>query len=379
MHSSRIGPVSWCGIIVSTCLLIFLFQKILWLVVPFLLALLLYYLLSPISKKMVMSGMGSDLSAALLSGAFLLAVVGALLLIYPVVIANAGDWQLTLMHYLEGGSRVVEALLFGMQQKFSFLRHSDVNAAVRENMRDFAEHFSYKHLSVAIVGAIAWLPSLVLAPIIAYFLLRDGAQLRKFIGESVPNAYFEKTLYLMYALDRTARLYFVGMLKLATIDALFLITGLWLIGAPSPLALGVIAALLGWIPYIGPIIGCALAVMVAASDFPNDVSLIYTTIGLFASLRVLDDFVFVPYVIGKNMSIHPLLTLLMFFIGEAIAGVAGLMLVIPILGIVMVIGETLEIILRDKRLKARHAYAAQLYDSAANSDLGLRTGSGLTP
>lgn len=368
---SRIGLIAWCGIISSTCLLIFLFQKILWLVVPFLLALLLYYLLYPINKKLILSGLSSDSAAATLSGAFLLAVIGGLLLIYPMVIANAGEWQHTLMRYLEGGSRVVEALIYSMQQKFTFLRHSDISVAVRENFLSFAGSFSDKHLSGVILTAIAWLPSVALAPIIAYFLLKDGAQLRKFIGETIPNAYFEKTLYMMYALDRTARLYFVGMLKLAVIDAVFLIAGLWLFGIPSPLILGLIAAVLGWIPYIGPIIGCVLTVMVTATDFPGDMSLIYAIIGLFALLRMLDDFVFVPYVIGQNMSLHPLLTLLMFFVGEAIAGIAGLMLVIPILAIVMVIGETLEIILRDTRLRARHAYARELHNLAAKRDLKL--------
>lgn len=370
-RSSRIGPVTWCGIIGSTCLLIFLFQKILWLVVPFLLALLLYYLLAPFNKKLLRSGMGRDFAAVLLSGAFLLVVVGALLLVYPMVIANAGEWQHTLMRYFEGGSRAIETLVYEIQQNFSFLRHSDISVSVRENMLGFAERFSDKHLSEAILTAVAWLPSILFAPIIAYFLLKDGAQLRTFIGETVPNAYFEKSLYLMYALDRSARMYFVGMLKLAAIDAVFLSVGLWLIGVPSPLLLGFIAAVLGWIPYIGPIIGCALAVMVAATDFPGDMSLIYATIGLFGSLRILDDFVFVPYVIGKNMSIHPLLTLLMLFIGEAIAGVAGLMLVIPILGIIMVIGETLEIIFRDTRLRARHTYAQKLHKRAASRDLNM--------
>jgi len=370
-HSSRIGPVTWCGIVGSTCLLIFLFQKILWLVVPFLLALLLYYLLSPFSKKLVRSGLSPDFAAMLLSGMFLLMAVGALLLIYPMVIANAGEWHHTLLRYLEGGSRALETLVYGMQQKFSFLRHSDLSVAVRESILGFAENFSDKHLSGAILTAIAWLPSLLFAPIIAYFLLKDGPQLRTLIGESVPNAYFEKSLYLMYALDRSARMYFVGMLKLAAIDAVFLMGGLWLLGVPSPLMLGLVAAILGWIPYIGPIIGCLLAVMVAATDLPGNMPLIYATIGLFGLLRVLDDFVLVPYVIGKNMSIHPLLTLLMFFIGEAIAGVAGLMLVIPILGIIMVIGETLEIIFRDKRLRARHNYAQMLYKRAASSDLDL--------
>ncbi len=368
---SRIGPVTWCGIIGSTCLLLFLFQKILWLVVPFLLALLLYYLLVPLSNKLVLAGWSTNLAATILSGAFLLVVVGALLLTYPRVIANADEWQRTVMRYLEGGARLVEAVLYEMQQNFAFMRKGNLSVELREKTLGYAEQFSDKHLGGAIFSVVAWLPSLVLAPIIAYFLLKDGGKLRKFIAETVPNAYFEKTLYLMYSLDRTARQYFVGMFKLTIIDAVFLVFGLWILGVPSPLTLGLIAAVLGWIPYIGPIVGCALAVMVTATDFPGQINLVYAVVGLFALLRVLDDFIFLPFVIGKTMSIHPLLTLLMFFIGEAIAGVAGLMLVIPILGIVMVLGETLEIIFRDTRLRARHAYARQLHQRAANADLQL--------
>ena len=369
---SRIGPVTWCGIIGSTCLLLFLFQKILWLVVPFLLALLLYYLLVPLSNKLVLVGWSTNLAATILSGAFLLVLVCALLLIYPRVIANADEWQSTVMRYLDGGARLVEAVLYEMQQNFAFLRKGNLSVELREKTLGYAEQFSDKHLGGAIFSVVAWLPSLVLAPIIAYFLLKDGGKLRKFIGETVPNAYFEKTLYLMHSLDQTARQYFVGMFKLTVIDAVFLVFGLWILGVPSPLTLGLIAAVLGWIPYIGPIVGCALAVMVTATDFPGQITLVYAVVGLFALLRVLDDFIFLPFVIGKTMSIHPLLTLLMFFIGEAIAGVAGLMLVIPILGIVMVMGETLEIIFRDTRLKARHAYARQLHQRAANADLQLR-------
>jgi len=84
---------------------------------------------------------------------------------------------------------------------------------------------------------------------------------------------------------------------------------------------------------------------------------------------MLDDFVFLPMIVGKSLHIHPLLTVMMFLIGEAIAGVAGLMLAIPILGIVMVLGETLEIILTDTRLQARHKHSQKLRWHAANSDL----------
>lgn len=111
--------------------------------------------------------------------------------------------------------------------------------------------------------------------------------------------------------------------------------------------------------------------MVTATDLPGAPALLYRVMALFALVRVLDDFVFMPYVMGKNMHIHPLLTLLMFFIGEAIARVAGLMLVIPILGVMMVIGETVEVIFSDDRLRARHVHARRLLRLKATGDLTL--------
>lgn len=367
--SESAGPITWCAIIGVTCLLLLLFNEILWLVVPSLFGVILYYLLSPLAKRLVLAGASVEAAALSLSGAFLLVLGGWLLVLYPWAVANAGEWQETFLKYFIGSVFALENILAGLQHKFVFLQNGDIGESFRQNLHDIGGQFSGKHFSATILALAAWLPSLLLTPLITYFLLKDGAQLRKFFAGAVPNAYFEKTLYLMYALDRTARLYFVGLLKLAALDALLLSCGLWLLGIPSALLLGVIAAVLGTIPYLGPLLGCALVVMVTATDFPANPDLVFWVIGLFGLVRVLDDFLFMPYIIGKSLRIHPLLTLLMFFVGEVIAGVAGLMLVIPILGIVMVIGETLEIIFRDTRLHARHAFAQRLRQRLDEQDL----------
>jgi predicted PurR-regulated permease PerM len=81
---------------------------------------------------------------------------------------------------------------------------------------------------------------------------------------------------------------------------------------------------------------------------------------LFLVVRLLDDFVFMPMTIGKNLNMHPLLTVLMIFVGGSVAGVPGLMMVLPMLGIIMVLGETLGMVVTDPRLQARHAYAKSL-------------------
>lgn len=365
------GPVTWCGIIATTCLSLFLFQKILWLIVPFMLAISLHYLLAPLAKKIVLAGFSTSTVAALLSGAFLIVISSGMILLYPLAVANAENWQINMQNYFNGGGQAIESILRSLEKKFIFLAKADVADKVHTSLLEVGSQFSDKHISEAVITLAAWLPSLLLTPIIAYFMLKESGQLRKFIGSAVPNAYFEKTLYLMHALDNTARTYFLGLIKIAALDALIIASGLWALGLSSAWILGIIAGILGWIPYIGPLIGLSLAVMVTATDFPGNLNLIYWVFGLFALVRVLEDFVFMPFIIGKSLHIHPLLTLLMFFVGESIAGVPGLMLVVPILGIVMVIGETLEIILRDSRLKARHLYAAKLQHKLDHHDLTI--------
>jgi predicted PurR-regulated permease PerM len=225
------------------------------------------------------------------------------------------------------------------------------------------------HLEPIVVGIMAWTPSLMLAPFLAFFFLRDGRRFQRFLGGAVPNAFFEKTLYLLNEIDRTSRAYFQGLIKLTVLDTLTLAAGLWLLGIPGPFALGLICAVLAWIPYVGSILGGLLVVLVAATDFPDAPAMAYWAVALFGLVRLLDDFVYMPLTIGKSLALHPLVTVLMIFVGGAVAGVSGLMLVLPVLGVVMVIGETIGVIVTDPRLMARHRHALLLRREQASADL----------
>lgn len=360
------GLVAWGAILTATCLLLFICKKILWLVVPFLLALMLYYTLLPLARKMVLSGFSSRFAATTLSGAFLLLMIVAVLSFYPSAMANADLWQTALARYLTGGAALLQSLMHSLGNQFGFLRET---ALSQETLLSLSTLFSDRYLGQFLLGVAGWLPALLLTPIITFFLLKDSAQLRKMLGNAVPNAFFEKTLYLMHAIDRTARTYFVGLMKIALLDTCIMTAGFAALGLGAPLLLGLMVAVLNWIPYLGPLLGLAIVLMITATDFPGQLPLVYAIIGLFAALRALDDLVFLPLIVGRSLRIHPLLTLLMFLVGEAIAGIAGLMLVIPVLGVLMVLGETTERILTDTRLQARHAHANRLRRQAAGRGL----------
>ena len=102
-----IGPVVWAAIIGSTCVLLFLLQKILWLVVPLLLALVLYYLLMPLVQRMMYRGISRHTAAALATVAFLLLATLCVVMLLPLITNNVIDWQNSMVRYLQSGMRFV--------------------------------------------------------------------------------------------------------------------------------------------------------------------------------------------------------------------------------------------------------------------------------
>jgi predicted PurR-regulated permease PerM len=245
----------------------------------------------------------------------------------------------------------------------------DFHAEMGKKTAEFGGTYFQEHLTEALLGAAAWLPALLLAPFIAFFLLRDGQRFLKYVGEAVPNAYFERTQYMVDRVDDTARAYFQGLLKLTGIDTVCLAFGLWIIGIPGALALGLMAAVLAWVPFVGSVIGCVIVVLVAATDFPNDPWIVYASVALFIFVRLLDDFVFMPLTVGRSLHMHPLPTVLLIFVGGAVAGIPGLILVLPLAGVVMVVAGTIGGIVNNPRLRARHEFAKTLRARRITADL----------
>lgn len=371
IRGERAGPVVWSCIIGVTCLLLVLLEHMLWLVLPFIFGTVTYYMLLGPMRQLLRAGFTRNVSATLVSIVFFGAV--ALLLMVALSWTTApgeGDnWHEIGARYLDGGVAFVRNTMGMLEARFPLLAEMHLTRLVNRRFEAFTDNFAQRHLTTIVVTAAGWLPSLLLAPFLAFFFLRDSLRFKKFLARAVPNAYFERTLYLLHRVDQTARRYFEGLLKLTILDTIVLAFGLWVIGVSSPLLLGFISALLAWVPFVGSVVGCAMVVVVAATDAPANPLVAYGAIVVFILARLLDDFVFMPLTLGRSLHIHPLVTVLMIFVGGALSGVVGLMLVLPLLGVVMVIGETLGVLMTNPRLRARHRYAKALREKQASADL----------
>jgi predicted PurR-regulated permease PerM len=206
-------------------------------------------------------------------------------------------------------------------------------------------------------------------PYITYFFLLDGPRFKRFLVQAIPNAFFERTLYLFYRVEEQVRSYFRGVLLLTLLDGSCLGLGLWALGVTAPFFLATVAAIVGWLPYLGSIAGCLLAILVAHHHHPDNYLLLFEVVGLFIAVRLCDDFIFLPLTVGRSLRMHPLVTVMMILLGGAVAGFAGLLLVMPVLGVVMVVCQIGGELLTDARIIARYRHARELRHARAQAGL----------
>ncbi len=359
-YEAQPGALTWAINVAVTCLLLYLFERILWLVIPALLALVGYYCLKPLVQVLVRTGLKQRTAGKVVAIVLFLATCLAVIVLLSVATTRGTAWKAEAVHYLQGGLNFVRMTEASLQKRMPELKTSALVQSTPTDLNVATKQFVENYLGKLLLQAVSWLPSLLLMPYLTYALLQDGNRFKKHLIHSVPNAFFEKTLLLFNRVDGSLRSFLMGLIKLACLDTIFLGLGLWLLGISHPLLLGLMAAVLAWIPVLGSVVACLIVVIVAATDLPNDLVTTYCCILLFLCVRLLDDFVFMPLTVGRSLRIHPVLSVLMLFLGAEVAGPAGLCLVLPVLGLVAVVTEMLVQILGDEHLRKRYYHARQL-------------------
>lgn len=116
------------------------------------------------------------------------------------------------------------------------------------------------------------------------------------------------------------------------IVAAILSTGLTMLGVPLGLILGIIAGLMDFIPYVGPILGGVPAVLIALST-STDLAL-YTGLLLLA-IQMLDGYVLLPVIESRSVNLPPALTIIMQLIFGTLFGFAGVALATPLTAVLV--------------------------------------------
>lgn len=186
------------------------------------------------------------------------------------------------------------------------------------------------------IGLASSLVFVVVVPVLSFFFLKDGLELRrKLLDQIVPGpqrALLEDMLSDIHIL--------LGQFMRALVIlafATFVFYGLffWAAGVPYAALLAVLASALEFIPVIGPL--SATVVILLVAGFGGNFMLAVWVLLFILAYRLLQDLVLQPYLMSSGLSLHPLWVLFGVLAGEQIAGLAGIFLSIPVLASLRVV------------------------------------------
>ncbi len=186
------------------------------------------------------------------------------------------------------------------------------------------------------VGLVSDLPFLVLIPVLALLLLKDGAGFRRMALTSLPHRIQLRAHHLLEDLDATLRAYIRAQLIACVLVGTTCGIGFALLGSPYAILLGVLAAVLEFIPLIGPLIVGVVAVTLATMHAP--VLALWTAVFLLG-LRIVEDYVVYPRLIGRNTHLNSLVVILAVLAGLELGGVAGIFVAVPLVALLTVVGR----------------------------------------
>lgn len=171
--------------------------------------------------------------------------------------------------------------------------------------------------------------TVVLIPILAFFFLKDGNELRAMIVglavEDRPRHFLER---ILDSLHQLLAKYIRALIALAMSTLVLYAIYFEITGVPYVLLLAGISALLEFIPVVGPLVASALILIVAgASGYPH----LAWIIVFLVIFRLFQDYVLQPYLMGQGVELHPLLVLFGVLAGEKIAGIPGMFFSVPVI------------------------------------------------
>ncbi|WP_337874191.1 AI-2E family transporter [Exiguobacterium sp.] len=180
---------------------------------------------------------------------------------------------------------------------------------------------------------ISGLFTLFIALFLYVFMLIDGGKLASAIVRWIPEAYEQDARQILRDMHQTIKRYVRAQLIVCTFVGFFATIALWLLDVPFFLPLGIFIFATNIIPYFGPFLGAAPAVLIAFIDEP--VKAIYVIIAI-TIIQQVDANVISPLVQGKSLRVHPITITLVLLVAGRLAGIVGMLLAVPFYAVLKV-------------------------------------------
>ncbi len=209
------------------------------------------------------------------------------------------------------------------------LRSSGVSIPL-ESMRQLIERTIR-----GVTGTLSSLIGLLVIPVIAYYALIEFDNVKAWFFDLVP-VQFRAAVDAKFSMINTLVSGFIrGQLIVAILLGILYAVGFSVIGIDMAIGIGLIAGMLGIIPYVGSAVALALAAGLCLLQYGVGLQLLFV-VGWYALVQTLEGLFLTPRIVGQSVGIHPVAVIVGLLIGGDLLGFLGLIVAVPATAIIQV-------------------------------------------
>ena len=294
---------------------------------PFVIGGAVAYFIDPVADRLERAGLSRASATALITVVAIVVFVVLALAVVPALVTQMID-------LVEVMPKVMRDLQGFLSERFPSLL--DENSNLRMVLTTLGETIKDKGGAVlsGVVGSAMSLVNvivlLVIVPVVSVYMLLDWDRMIAKIDDLLPREHAPVIRRLASEIDHTLAAFIRGMGTVSLILGTYYAVALMLVGLQFGLVVGFIAGLVTFIPYLGALIGGALAIGLALFQFWGDWGSIGLVALIFVAGQVAEGNFLTPKLVGSSVGLHPVWLLLALSVFGALFGFVGMLVAVPV-------------------------------------------------
>lgn len=259
-------------------------------------------------------------------------------LIWPIIWDQVSELRDNLPAYVRSASTSIRATF---DDANSWLRRVRLPPEWRDSVMNQVTHLAevvFLWLQNVLVKGLPsylfYLAWLIIVPILSFFMLKDASLFEQSIVALMPNERLRKrTHWLLLDVSKTLAAYIRAQITACMVVGATVTVVFGLIGVPYALVLGILSGVLEFLPMIGPLLA---AIIACTLSLTISFKLSLAVAVILIVFRIVQDYIIYPRIIGHGIKMHPLIVVIAILSGAELAGLTGVFLAIPFVGLLIV-------------------------------------------
>jgi predicted PurR-regulated permease PerM len=320
---------------------------------PFIISVVLAYLLNPMINYYHAQGYKKGVIVLILTMICVLIVVETVIFLLPTVVAEIGQLQSQLPEIsLQIRNSLAKAQEY-LEQYYPPLKSKDLPDIVMRKINGFAASIP-SHLPQIIGNLFNFLSLYILVPFVTIALLIDADRFSAWLFSVVPSRHTETILSIISEINQVMRDFLHGQVMRLFWLTMISIFGLLYLDVDFALIFGLLAGIFNIIPVLGAWLGAIPPILMVIVQ--GDISLAFKLVMLFIGIQVLDNTFISTYYLSTSVNLHFVLVLLVIMVGAEFYGLMGVILAVPVASMIKVV---IQILYHDYQHKQRLAVQQQ--------------------